>query len=274
MIVRPDMPDHPKVVLLRQQIGDIACELLLRLWGHAQANGACLGRVDAHYIKAITRYRGGADRLWKALVEARLPGKAGFLDLDEHGNVWVHDFEDFNSNLRANRHNGKAGGRPPVHGKETHGKPTGNPRVKEEGEGVEGVRKEGSNHPPLEVMVAHFQKHGGYSEDQVRLAVASYEATACDGVWMFGKRPVTDWRSALEARMGQPKKNGGAVSGVVGGGGMSVAQRVYVLDKEIEELEGQIMGFEDTQPELAERLMGDLKAKRDERASLSCGEAS
>ena len=113
MIVQPSLPDHPKFVVLKQQIGPVAMEVLFRLWGYAQTiKSSCLGRVDASYIKSITRYRGCKDKLWEALALPQLDGKAAWLDVHDDGNVVVHEFDQYNASLNSARKNGKAGGRP------------------------------------------------------------------------------------------------------------------------------------------------------------------
>lgn len=121
MLVQPQLLDHPKFLILKQQLGPSACEVVLRLWGYAQTvKSSDLGRVDAAYIKTITRYGGSKDKLWQALAIPQLGGKAGWLDVHDDGKVTIHGFDEYNKNLNACRNNGKAGGRPVA-------KPTANP---------------------------------------------------------------------------------------------------------------------------------------------------
>jgi hypothetical protein len=113
MLVQPTLPDHPKFLLLKQQLGPCAMEVLVRMWGYAQTiKTADLGRVDAAYVKTITRYGGSKDKLWGALAIPQLRGKAGWLDVADDGTVHVHGFDEYNRNLKSCRDNGKAGGRP------------------------------------------------------------------------------------------------------------------------------------------------------------------
>ncbi len=115
MIVKPELPFHPKFIALRRDLGPGAAEILLRLWGHCQQLGtSCLGKVDPGYIKAITGYGGAEAKLWQALAIAKVGGKASWLDVDETGLVWVHQFDEINKSLRICRENGKRGGRPPA----------------------------------------------------------------------------------------------------------------------------------------------------------------
>lgn len=121
MIMQPTFPDNPKTLMLKQQIGLGACEIILRLYGYAQTSKSSnLGRVDAGYIKTISRYGGSKEKLWRALTEPQLPGKGPWLDIHADGSVHVHDFDHWNKGLLACRNNGKAGA-------PTTARPTANP---------------------------------------------------------------------------------------------------------------------------------------------------
>ena|ERR1035441_5193305 len=75
-------------------------------------------------------------------------------------------------------------------------------RVSPEGEG-----SGGNNHPSLQECVEHFRKCSDYTPEQVRAAFVGFEADALDGVWItWRNRPVSDWRAALEDRMGHNRQ--------------------------------------------------------------------
>lgn len=116
----------------------------------------------------------------------------------------------------------------------------------------------------------------GYTADQVREQWLYYDAMRCpdSGEWQKPTRTgamirISDWRSELGRALAKFAE-GVTGSGVEkNGGGETAAQRVFTLDKRIEELEEQISGFETTQPELAERLEVELKKTRAERKELA-----
>lgn len=81
-------------------------------------------------------------------------------------------------------------------------------------------------------------------------------------VWFHEDVRLKRWKIVPES--GSEKNRGEKNAG-----GESKAQRLFKLDKKIEELETQIEGFESTQPELAEQLESELKKVRAERAEVS-----
>lgn len=68
-----------------------------------------------------------------------------------------------------------------------------------------------SNHPGLEDVISYFRANPNYTEAEVRSAFLYFEAGNLDGQWMWGKRPVGDWRAAMETRIqerkGKPTNN-------------------------------------------------------------------
>ena len=63
---------------------------------------------------------------------------------------------------------------------------------------------EGTNHPELKAAQAHFTKCSDYTKDEVRITYAQFEAAKDEvGQWYWGKRPVGDWRSAMEVRLSE-----------------------------------------------------------------------
>lgn len=58
------------------------------------------------------------------------------------------------------------------------------------------------NAPSLTQSFEYFNSTpGNFSRAEIKRAWQSFEACAVDGIWMWGKRPVTDWRHALECRI-------------------------------------------------------------------------
>lgn len=75
----------------------------------------------------------------------------------------------------------------------------------------------GNNFPPLAIAAKYFVDNGSdYTAEEVSAAWHALNATAQDGVWFFGRRPVGDWRSALETRLADQRvfqgKNSGAAA--------------------------------------------------------------
>jgi len=153
MIIQPDFPDHWKTQLLVARLGEQAVRVLLRLWGYCQTAKCCYVPKDPVVLAAICRFGGDPEELKDALLEAKfLACKRGRLQ-----HFMVHDFALINASLFASWSNGKSGGRPPkkhsralasshkgltdnhtgtdtgVNPRDTHRKPTGNPRVKTHG---------------------------------------------------------------------------------------------------------------------------------------------
>jgi len=67
-----------------------------------------------------------------------------------------------------------------------------------------------SNHPKTEAEVFdYFQAAapGVFSADAVHQAWLSFEATAVNGEWFWGARPVSRWHAAVERRMADQRKN-------------------------------------------------------------------
>jgi hypothetical protein len=86
------------------------------------------------------------------------------------------------------------------------------------GKGMEG---EGNplpmNRPSVEEAIEYFAKSGSdYTEGEVRRVWNSFEATVQEGMWFFGKRPVGDWRFAMETRLSDNRKK--AAPGNIGTG--------------------------------------------------------
>lgn len=117
-----------------------------------------------------------------------------------------------------------------------------------------------SNHPPDEATVAeHFKRLGAdYSAEQIHAAWLDFEATAQDDgrTWMWGKRPVTDWRAAFERRLMAPTNETGkpATAKTV-----SASVRAIATRSELESLQADL----DSLPDGKNRR--ELQAKLDAR---------
>lgn len=59
-----------------------------------------------------------------------------------------------------------------------------------------------TNKPTLGMAIRHFAKCSDFDEDEVKAAYRDFEASKSkDGSWWWGRRPVGDWRAAMESRM-------------------------------------------------------------------------
>lgn len=64
------------------------------------------------------------------------------------------------------------------------------------------AHSQGQNKPTLEQAIKYFVPTTSYREEEVREAYRQFEVNQReDGFWMWGHRPVGDWRAALEERM-------------------------------------------------------------------------
>lgn len=127
MRVEPGLTSHPKFIRLKKRVGDIAAEVLIRLWGHCQDSqrGEYWPRADADYLEVVCGWDGQPGLLWRALLDAHWI-------LQDAGGVRVHDWNAMNPSFLANWRNGPKGGRPPKDYDRSTGtkrKPVGNPLV-------------------------------------------------------------------------------------------------------------------------------------------------
>lgn len=174
MNVQPDFLDHPKFLLFKRQLGgqaDLACELILRLWGHCQENkrGGDWGAVSASYVEMVCKWPGPEGVLYQALLKQMMPGRAGFAELKGKRFI-VHDWDSHNASLIANwfrnpgGRGGKANGTPEASPGEAGGSPWGSrPGTNKRGEERKEEKGEGSEralepmagvNPSLEEVVA------------------------------------------------------------------------------------------------------------------------
>lgn len=88
------------------------------------------------------------------------------------------------------------------------------------------------NHPPLKECQEHFRKCSDYTGEQVRQAFQQFEASTCDGSWMWGKRAVTDWRAAMESRMSENRARSERIVSTPGGRSPKTAAQALTDDLE------------------------------------------
>lgn len=81
-----------------------------------------------------------------------------------------------------------------------------------------------TNHPPSEgAVVEHFRRLGAdFTADEIHAVWLSFEADAFNGQWMWGKRPVGDWRASFERRLSDERAKKTARAGSGKGGGTSL----------------------------------------------------
>lgn len=218
MIVEPDLTNHPKFIQLKSLVGDVAMELLVRIWMHCQQNkrGQLWRGANSDYVEVVCAGRSRRGKLFTALRDC------GWIH-EREGGIEIHDWDKHNASLvaRWNRDASPAqtATQPAaltfVHAPDR----TGQDLSATNGKGVdEGINNGlGQATPTLEDAVAFFQKSGGgYTADQVKAAFDSFEATKHpDGSWKLGQATVTNWRAALASRLAllfaQKKSGRGAI---------------------------------------------------------------
>jgi hypothetical protein len=127
--VQPELHSHPKFLRLKRRIGDIAAEVLLRLWGHCQQNqrGEFWPGADPEYVEVVCGWAGEAGTLFKALTEG-INGRPGWIEMEE-GGLRIHDWGATNAGLLHNwRVGATSGGRPKTKPQAGRGNTDGNPR--------------------------------------------------------------------------------------------------------------------------------------------------
>lgn len=124
MIVTPEFLHHWKTELLIQRTGDPASPLMLiRLWGHCHQRKEWIFKgLSNDALKAICKWPGDAQELYKILIECR------FIDKMKNA-IQVHGWEEANLSLVKNWKNGIKGGRPLKNPDKTQRKPNHNPEV-------------------------------------------------------------------------------------------------------------------------------------------------
>lgn len=212
MIVEPDLTNHPKFIQLKSLLGDVAMELLVRIWTHCQQNkrGQFWRGANSDYVEVVCAGRSRRGKLFTALRDC------GWIQEHEDG-IEIHDWDKHNASLIARwkrdvkpaQTSAQPATQPPVQTPDRTGQDrTGQETREPDGSGI---NKSSQLTPTLEEAVAWFQQNkSGYTAEQVRAAFDSLEATKHpDGWWKFGQAMVTDWRSALSSRLAlfSDKKN-------------------------------------------------------------------
>lgn len=118
MIVDPDFLDHWRTRMVVDALGgdEMAPMYVLRLWAHCQQRRSSSFQMPAAGLKALCRYKGDAEALEAALIDA------GFVERNG-GEIVLPKWAEHNAKLIANWTNGATGGRP----KKTEEEPTENP---------------------------------------------------------------------------------------------------------------------------------------------------
>ncbi len=96
MIVEPDLTNHPKFIQLRSLVGDVAMELLVRLWTHCQQNkrGQFWRGANSDYVEVVCAGRSRRGKLFTALRDC------GWIHEREDG-IEIHDWDKHNASLIA-----------------------------------------------------------------------------------------------------------------------------------------------------------------------------
>lgn len=203
MIVEPDLTNHPKFIQLKSRVGDVAMELLVRLWTHCQQNkrGQFWFGANSDYVEVVCCGRSKKGRLFAALRDCQ------WIHERQNG-IEVHDWDKHNASLVARWKRDVKPGLSPVQPSAQPPVQTPN-RTGQDTTGLDTIGLDLNNNkssqltPTLEEAAAWFQKSGsGYTAEQVKTVFESLEATKHpDGRWRFGQAIVTDWRSALSSRL-------------------------------------------------------------------------
>lgn len=139
----------------------------------------------------------------------------------------------------------------------------------------------GENHPDLATCIDHFERQeappdGAYTEKEIRDAFLSLQAAADgEGRWWWGKRPVGDWRSALERRISDDrekrKSNGvpstGSSKGPKTEGTWSLKQKIEAKQEQIDTHPANSESVYH-EPECGPEKVKELKALRRELKEL------
>lgn len=107
MNISIDFADHWKLNELKHKIGDIACEVIIRLWISCQRRRSISFREETapHDIARVCRYKEDPNKLLEALLAC------GLLDKRD-GSYEVHEWAYYNRTVTNSWENGKKGGRP------------------------------------------------------------------------------------------------------------------------------------------------------------------
>lgn len=123
-----------------------------------------------------------------------------------------------------------------------------------------GGSAEGVNHPTLEEALGYF-KEMPYSPEQVRHTFQRFEANNIDGMWMWGRTRVGDWRSAMEARMVDDSKK--ATNGINGADKVILGKEYERCDEAIKSLRASY-GDHQSMDAKDKKRMGELLSRRKE----------
>lgn len=73
MKIEPELPSHPKYLMLRAKIGPEALEYLIRLWGHCECSkrGEWWAGADSSYVEAVCQTRKRPGLVYAALLSGK-----------------------------------------------------------------------------------------------------------------------------------------------------------------------------------------------------------
>ncbi len=117
---------HPKTKRLARLLSvSLPCAVghlqFLWWWAMDYAQDGHLAKFDAYDIADAAGWEGDAEAFLEALICCGIGGGAGFVERDEYGAIWLHDWQDYGGKLFAER---KKNAEKQARYRETKGTPT------------------------------------------------------------------------------------------------------------------------------------------------------
>ncbi len=99
-----ELREHPKAKRAARLLGIKKIHLIGHLqgiwwWTLSYAEDGCLAGYANQDIAEAAEWDGDPDELVQALVTCGINGKPGFLEYDDAGHLWVHDWEQYTGKL-------------------------------------------------------------------------------------------------------------------------------------------------------------------------------
>jgi hypothetical protein len=99
---------HPKTKRLARLLSiSLPCAVghlqFLWWWAMDYAQDGHLAKFDAYDIADAAGWEGDAEAFLEALISCGIGGGAGFVERDEYGAIWLHDWQDYGGKLFAER---------------------------------------------------------------------------------------------------------------------------------------------------------------------------
>lgn len=207
MIIKPELLVHPKYIHLKAEVGAMATEYLVQLWGHCEKGnrGEFWPGAGADYVEVVCTGKKQGGKLYKQLASC------GWLRAVPGGTVIV-GWDDANKSLVAAwRRWYKYPAQQAINEatqQATHQATDiltqSRERSREEKNEAE---MKGDGTPPtnkplsLEQAQTHFTPLG-FDLDQILIVFNSFESTKSDaGAWTWGKGFVRDWKAQMQIRL-------------------------------------------------------------------------